>query len=252
MNSRKVRFTGSQSTDLAAILNTPDTEPPAAYALFAHCFTCGKEFKAVVNISKALVAKGIAVFRFDFTGLGESEGEFSDTTFSSNVEDLIAAAEYMKSTYAGPQLLIGHSFGGTAVIRAAERIENCRAVATIAAAYDPSLLADRLNLDERFEDSDAIEVTIAGRAFRLKRQFLEDIRDEKLKGTIGTLRKPLIIFHSPVDNIVGIDNAGKIFQAAKHPKSFISLDDADHVLSDPNDSKYVGNIIAEWAAKYIR
>jgi putative redox protein len=251
MKSIKIKFTGSQTAELAAILNIPDSESPQAYALFAHCFTCGKDFKAVVNISKALAAKGIAVFRFDFTGLGESAGEFSKTTFSSNVDDLVAAAEHMKKKYAEPKILIGHSFGGAAVIQAAGKIESCEAVATIAAPYDPSHIVDLLDLDDRFEDRDAVDVTIAGRTFQLRRQFLEDLRDEKLRGTIGELRKPLIIFHSPIDNTVSIDNAGKIFQAAKHPKSFISLDDADHVLSDPDDSRYVGNIIAEWAGKYI-
>jgi len=204
-----------------------------------------------VNISKTLVARGIAVFRFDFTGLGESEGDFAETTFSCNVEDVIAAAEHMNSEYAGPKILIGHSFGGVAVIRAAERIDSCTAVATIAVPYDPSHVADLLNLDEKFEDGDVIGVTIAGRSFQLGRSFLEDIRDEKLKGAIGRLRMPLLIFHSPVDNIVGIENAENIFQAAKHPKSFVSLDDAGHILSDPRDSEYVGSIIAEWAKRYI-
>lgn len=251
MRTERLRFAGSQSAELAAILNTPDEGAPAAFALFAHCFTCSKDFTAIVNISKALVAKGIAVFRFDFTGLGESEGEFAETTLSSNVEDLVAAADYMNREFSGPKILIGHSFGGAAIIQAAGKIGSCRAVATIAAPYDPTHIADLLDLDKKFESADTIDVAIAGRTFQLRRQFLDDIRDEKMKGAIGQLGKPLLIFHSPLDNTVGIDNAGKIFQAARHPKSFISLDDADHILSDPNDSRYVGNIIAEWAKRYI-
>jgi alpha/beta superfamily hydrolase len=251
MSSSRVRFTGSDGDELAAILDMPDKGRPAAYALFAHCFTCSKDYKSVVNISRALVQRDIGVMRFDFTGLGESEGDFSETTFSSNVEDLIAAAEYMKSRHESPAILIGHSFGGAAVIQAAGKIQSSRAVAVIATPYDPSHVADLLQLKKRFENKETIEVNISGRTFRLKRKFLDDLRNEAIKRPLADLRKPLIIFHSPADAVVGIDNAAKIFQAAKHPKSFVSLDGADHLLSDPADSQYVGFIIAEWARRYI-
>ncbi len=251
MSSTRVRFRGSNGDELAAILDLPDEGKPIAYALFAHCFTCSKDYKSVVNISKALVQKGIGVMRFDFTGLGESEGDFSETTFSSNVDDLVAAAAFMKSEHDGPAILIGHSFGGAAVIQAAGKIESSRAVAVIATPYDPSHVAELLQLEKRFENSDTIDVTISGRTFKLKRKFLDDLRHEAIKKPLADLRKPLIIFHSPADGVVGIDNAAKIFQAARHPKSFISLDGADHLLSDPADSKYVGFIIAEWARRYI-
>ncbi len=251
MSSSKVRFTGGNGDELAAILDMPDMGKPVAYALFAHCFTCSKDYKSVVNISRALVQKGIGVMRFDFTGLGESEGDFSETTFSSNVEDLSAAAEYMNSEHEGPAILIGHSFGGAAVIQAAGKIESSRAVAVIATPYDPSHVADLLQLEKRFEKKDTIDVTISARTFQLKRKFLDDLRHEAIKRPLADLRKPLIIFHSPADGVVSIDNAAKIFQAAKHPKSFISLDGADHLLSNPTDSKYVGFIIAEWAMRYL-
>lgn len=251
MSSSRVRFSGSNGDELAAILDMPDKGKPSAYALFAHCFTCSKDYKSVVNISRGLVQKGIGVMRFDFTGLGESEGDFLETTFSSNVEDLVAAAKYMQSEHDAPAILIGHSFGGAAVIQAAGKIESSRAVAVIATPYDPSHVADLLQLEKRFEKKDTIDVTISGRTFKLKRKFLDDLRNEAIKRPLAELHKPLIIFHSPADAVVSIDNAAKIFQAARHPKSFISLDRADHLLSDPADSQYVGYIIAEWARRYI-
>jgi len=251
MSSTRVRFSGSNGDELAAILDMPDKGKPVAYSLFAHCFTCSKDYKSVVNISKALVQKGIGVMRFDFTGLGESEGDFSETTFSSNVDDLVAAADYLQTTHDSPAILIGHSFGGAAVIQAAGKIESSRAVAVIATPYDPSHVAELLQLEKRFAKQDTIDVTISGRTFKLKRKFLDDLRNEAIKKPLADLRKSLIIFHSPADGVVGIDNAAKIFQAARHPKSFISLDGADHLLSNPADSQYVGFIIAEWARRYI-
>lgn len=251
MSSTRVRFPGSGGAELAAILETPDDRAPTAYALFAHCFTCSKDYKSVVNISRALVQRDIGVMRFDFTGLGESGGDFSETTFSSNVEDVIAAADYMESQNQPPAVLIGHSFGGAAMIQAARKITSSRAVAVIASPYDPSHVADLLQLEKQFEKKDTVDVTISGRTFQLKRKFLDDLKSEGIKKPLAELRKPLIIFHSPADAVVGIDNAAKIFQAARHPKSFISLDGADHLLSDPADSRYVGFIIAEWARRYI-
>jgi len=252
MKSKKLRFPGSTGVDLAGRIDLPDESEPTAFALFAHCFTCSKDFKAVVNISKALTARGLGVFRFDFTGLGESEGDFADTTFSSNIDDLLAAITYMADEFETPRILIGHSLGGAAVIQAALKTEECRAVGIIAAPYDPShvkhLLSEKADEIERKGEA---TVTIAGRSFTIKKQFLDDLENEALKTELGNLRRPLIVFHSPIDNVVGIDNAAKIFMAAKHPKSFISLDQADHILSNERDSKYTGAIIAEWASKYV-
>ncbi len=251
MKSRNVRFKGSLSEQLAAKVDLPDDEQPRAFALFAHCFTCSKDFKAVVNIAKALTADGIAVMRFDFTGLGQSEGEFEHTNFSSNVDDLLTAVRYMEDNLKPPKILIGHSLGGAAVIQAADDVKSCGAVVVIGSPYDPAhvkqIFQDRQDeIDEKGE----AEVMIAGRSFTITRQFVEDLKDEGLKPHLQRLRRPLLIFHSPIDNVVGIDNAAKIFSAAKHPKSFISLDEADHVLSDEKDSQYVGAMTAEWVTRY--
>ena len=251
MPSTKVEFRGSQTSALRGLIDEPET-PPRAYALFAHCFTCSKNFKAVTYISRALTAQNIAVLRFDFTGLGESEGDFADTNFTSNVDDLIAASGYLETVYEGPKVLIGHSLGGTAVLQAARRIDTCRAVATIGAPYDPEHVANLFAADrERIETEGEADITLASRKFTIKRQFLDDLGQGKAREVIGSLGKPLLIFHSPIDNTVGIDNAAEIFQAARHPKSFISLDGADHLLSNEADARYVGAVTAQWAERYI-
>lgn len=252
MNSIPVRFAGSRSFTLDARLDLPDSATPAGYSLFAHCFTCSKNYKSVVNVARALAERHIGVLRFDFTGPGESEGEFSETNLTSNINDLTAAADYMAANYESPAILIGHSFGGAAAFWAAGRISSVRAVVTIAAPYDPAHISDLLDLDKAFRDRETVDITIAGRSFTLKRQFLEDVSRAQPAEAIGKLNKPLLIFHSPVDGVVGIDNAARIFQAAGHPKSFISLDTADHLLSDEDDSRYAGRIIAEWAGRYLR
>lgn len=207
----------------------------------------------MVNISRALTQQRIAVMRFDFTGLGESEGDFADTTFTSNIEDLVSAAEFMLRRYSAPSILIGHSLGGAAVIQAATRIPSVSAVATIGAPFDPahvkSLFVD--SLDEIEERGEAT-VTLAGRRFTLSRGFVRDLEGRRMAQTIGSLRRPLLIFHSPVDETVGIENASLIYKAARHPKSFVSLDDADHLLLDERDSLYVGSVLAAWAGRYIR
>ena len=225
---------------------------PIAYALFAHCFTCTKNLKAIHHISRALAREGIAVLRFDFTGLGESEGDFADTTFSSNVADLIAAADYIQSEFEAPKILIGHSLGGAAVLQAAAHIPSCRAVATIGAPADP-VHVTRLLKDQMadIEQKGEAEVLLEGRRFKIKKQFIDDLEQTHMEEIIHNLKKALLIFHSPVDNTVGIDNAAKIFQAARHPKSFVSLDQADHLLTNEVDAIYVGNVIAAWALKYI-
>ena len=252
MRFKNFEFTNKDGHELSARIDLPENRQPAAYALFAHCFTCSKNIKAASHISRALTQEKIAVFRFDFTGLGESEGDFSDTSFSSNVDDLVAAAEFMASDHEGPKILIGHSLGGAAVLQAAARIPSSLAVITIAAPADPNHVSlalgdSRAIIERRGEAS----VDLAGRTFKIKKQFLDDLESVRMQQTIQNLRRALLIFHAPTDRVVGIDNAARIFMAARHPKSFISLDDADHLLMNPRDSRYVGTLIATWATKYI-
>jgi len=252
MSFQKLYFENSQGVRLAARLDLPVDEKPLAYAIFAHCFTCTKNFNAVVNIDKALARERIAVMRFDFTGLGESEGDFSETNFSTNVSDLIAAAEFLGVNFEAPQILIGHSLGGAAVIQAALRISSVRAVATIAAPYDISHMARLLEGSrEEMETRGEARIGIGGRTFLIRKQFLDNLGENRMQDTLRNLRKPLLIFHSPLDTVVSIDNAAQIFQAARHPKSFVSLDHADHLLSDREDSLYVGRVLAAWARKYL-
>jgi putative redox protein len=252
MHFQNVTFENPRGNMLAARLDLPDGDRPVACALFAHCFTCSKNLKAVGNISRALTDQGFAVLRFDFTGLGESEGDFAETTFSTDVEDLVAAARYMEHNLDAPSILIGHSLGGAAVLQAASDIDSAKAVATVGAPFDPG------HVSQHFEDSiDTIEergaarVTLSGRTFTVTKQFVDDLAATRMEASIGGLDRALMIFHSPVDQIVGIDNAAKIFQAAKHPKSFVSLDQADHLLMDESDSRYVGAFIGAWARKYV-
>lgn len=252
MKFQKVTFKNQNGDILSARLDLPIDSQPIAYALFAHCFTCSKNLKAVANISNALTLAGIAVFRFDFTGLGESEGDFLDTNFSSNVEDLVVAAEYMAENFQAPKILIGHSLGGAAVLQAAARIESAESVVTISAPCSPTHVARLLEDDrDEIEQKGEAPVVLEGRKFRIKKQFLHDLDQHRMQESIRKMRKALLIFHSPVDKIVSIDNAAWIFQAALHPKSFISLDNADHLLMDKADSLYVGSVIAAWARKYI-
>ena len=252
MPTEVVRFEGAEGDELEGRLELPVAGDPVACALFAHCFTCSKDLKAVVHIARALARQGIAVLRFDFTGLGQSEGEFAETSFATNIEDLAAAAEFMAEAYAAPDILIGHSLGGAAVLQAAHLIPSAKAVATIAAPCDPrhvtNLIQDSI---EEIEEKGEAQVLLAGREFTIKKQFLDDLEHEAMQGKISELDKALLIFHSPVDNTVGIDNAACIYEAAKHPKSFISLDDADHLLTDEDDYAYVADVMAPWARKYI-
>ncbi|MEH2507385.1 putative OsmC-like protein/pimeloyl-ACP methyl ester carboxylesterase [Bradyrhizobium sp. AZCC 1578] len=251
MPSERFQFTGEGGHQLAAALDMPDG-PVQAYALFAHCFTCGKDVLAAKRIATALTAKGIAVLRFDFTGLGSSEGEFANSTFSSNVADLVHAADHLRETRTAPAILIGHSLGGAAILAAAGQIPEAKAVVTIAAPSDPvhvtHLFRDRLD-DIRTHGT--VEVQLAGRPFHIKREFLDDIAEHSLAARIADLHKALLIMHSPTDDTVGIDNATKIFVAAKHPKSFVSLSGADHLLSSKRDGAYVAGVIAAWAERYI-
>ncbi len=247
----KIEFKGALGHTLAARLDKPEGDI-RAYALFAHCFTCGKDLFAAGRIAETLNKHGIAVLRFDFTGLGASEGEFANTNFTSNVGDLIAAADFMRDNFAAPKILIGHSLGGAAVLAAAPQIEEVEAVCTIGAPVDPGHVAENFRRDiERIESEGEADVTLGGRPFRIKKQFLDDIREQKLSENLGKLRKALLVFHSPIDEVVGIDNAQKIFVAAKHPKSFVSLDSANHLLSKRADAAYVANVIASWVSRYL-
>jgi putative redox protein len=252
MQTQRLTFRGATGDLLSARLELPVDEKPIAYALFAHCFTCSKNFKAVVHISRALAQARIGVLRFDFTGLGESEGDFSETTFSSNVEDLIAAAKFMEQEWEAPAVLIGHSLGGAAVLQAAHHIPACRAVVTIAAPAEPQHVLRHLKSSlEQIRDCGSAEVELAGRAFTIKQKFLDDLNRQNMEEVIGTLDRALLIFHSPADAIVGAENGAKIYQTAREPKSYVSLEEADHLLSRSEDSEYVGAIIAAWATRYL-
>ncbi len=258
----RVEFPGSRGARLAGRLETPEGEP-AAYALFAHCFTCSKDLKSAGGISRQLLARGIAVLRFDFTGLGESGGDFADTNFSSNVEDLVAAADFLRRERRPPALLVGHSLGGTAMLAAAPRIPEAQAVATIGAPSDTANLRAKLAArvaglggpaapEAGPAGEEAYELDLGGlRPVRIRRQLLEDLAGDHLHGVLPALGRPLLLFHSPVDRVVGIEHAERLFLAARHPKSFVSLGDADHLLSDPRDATQVGAMLAAWASRYL-
>jgi len=247
-----VSFTGFTGDLLAARLDLP-ADQPMAFALFAHCFTCSKDVAAASRIARGLVGEGIGVLRFDFTGLGSSGGEFANTTFSSNVEDLVRAAGFLREHYQAPRVLIGHSLGGAAVLAAAAQIREAEAVATIGAPFDPAHVTRLFDTESLATIDRAGEMTvqIAGRPFRVRRQFLVDINAQHLDEAIRTLGKALLVFHAPRDEIVHIDNARRIFEAARHPKSFVSLDDADHLLTRPADAAYVAGVLAAWASRYV-
>lgn len=251
MHAERLDFPGADGQRLAARLDAPEG-PIKAYALFAHCFTCGKDVFAASRVAQALTEHGIAVLRFDFTGLGASEGEFANTNFSSNVQDLLAAADYLRAHYRAPALLIGHSLGGAAVLAAAASVPEAKAVVTVGAPSDPAhvtnLFRDHL---EQIEKEGEAEVQLAGRPFRIKQQFVEDAGRHPLQVKIAALRRALLVMHAPGDTTVGISNAMDIFIPAKHPKSFVSLNDADHLLTRRDDALYVANLIAAWSARYI-
>jgi putative redox protein len=252
MNLQKVIFENKQGQSLVGRLELPANQHPHNFAIFAHCFTCNKNLAAVRNIGKALTSNGFGVLRFDFTGLGESEGDFGDTNFSGNVEDLIAAADYLNDNYSAPTLLIGHSLGGAAAIYAAAQVNSIKAVATIGAPSNPKHVKRLLqsSVDEIKKNGKAI-VNLSGRDFTIKKQFLDDLERKTLSETVKNLRKPILIMHSPQDNTVSIKNAEEIYRAAYHPKGFISLDGADHLLMDKKDSIYAGQVISGWAKRYL-
>jgi len=249
--TRKTTFRAREGVDLAGALELPQGAP-RAYALFAHCFSCSKDIRAAREIARALRAQGFAVLRFDFTGLGASTGEFGDTNFSSNVEDLVSAADFLRREFNAPRILIGHSLGGAAAIVAATKIAEVKGVAVIGAPAEATHVARQFG-DKREEIARAGEaqVPLAGLALTIKKQFLDDIERADVLGAAARLKKSLLILHAPLDRTVGIENAGALFKAAKHPKSFVSLDDADHLLSNPDDAHYAAGVIAAWAARYV-
>ncbi len=251
-HSEKVLFENGRGERLAGRLDLPAEGEPFALALFAHCFTCSKDIPAAGRISRALAAEGIGVLRFDFTGLGGSDGEFANESFSSNVEDLVAAAEHLRTHHRAPGLLIGHSLGGAAVLAAAGRIPDVRAVATIAAPSDPAHVRHLLReKEETILTQGSGEVEIGGRRFRIARQFLTDLDEQSLEDDLAELRRALLVFHSPVDDVVGIEHARRIYETARGYKSFVTLADADHLLSDRRDAVYVAGVLAAWARRYL-
>lgn len=247
----RAEFEGSQGGKLAAALELPSGKP-RAFALFAHCFSCTKDIKAARDISRALRGQGIAVLRFDFTGLGSSEGDFANTNFSSNVGDLLKAADFLRREFEAPQIVIGHSLGGAAALVAALEIPEARAVATIAAPAEAAHVVKHIGEQRaEIEAKGEATVSLSGRPFRIKKQFLDDLDDERVLKAAAALKRPLLILHAPLDQTVGVENATKIFLAAKHPKSFVSLDDADHLLRDEKDGRYAAAVIAAWASRYL-
>ncbi|WP_010205001.1 bifunctional alpha/beta hydrolase/OsmC family protein [Salinibacterium sp. PAMC 21357] len=246
----KIEFPGSDNNMLAARLELPEGTP-AAFALFAHCFTCSKDSFAASRISKALVDYGIAVLRFDFTGLGGSDGDFANTNFSSNIDDVVAATEYLRDNYRAPTLMIGHSLGGAAVLAAAHRVPSAKALVTIGSPSDPSHITNLFaGANDEIESAGEATVQLGGREFRIRKQLLDDIGAQPQFARLRDLDAALLVVHSPIDQTVGIDNAREIFEAARHPKSFVALDGADHLLSKRDDAAFAASIIAAWAARY--
>lgn len=248
----KISFPNKNGEQLVAKLEIPEGSAIKAYALFAHCFTCTKDIFVASRIANILVEQGIAVLRFDFTGLGESEGDFANTNFSSNVEDLVAAVQFLRDEYQAPSILIGHSLGGSAVLHAAQHIPEAKAVVTIGSPSDIAHVTHNFkdNIDE-IKTNGIAEVNLVGRPFTIKKQFLDDVTNTHIKESVRHLRKALLVMHAPTDQTVGIENASDLFSWAKHPKSYISLDNADHLLSRKKDVVYAGHVIAAWVEKYL-
>lgn len=246
----RIEFPNIQGEQLSAALSLPAQPEPRGYVLFAHCFTCGKNIAAASRISRALTAHGFAVLRFDFTGLGNSEGDFANTNFSSNVEDLLAAADFLRASYQPPVMMIGHSLGGAAVLAAAEKVPECKAVCTIGAPATPAHLLQNLENDPAAA-TPSYRLTVGQKTFPIQQQFVNDLTDAKVSDKLSRLKRALLVLHAPLDDVVSIDEASKIFQQAKHPKSFVSLDGADHLVSRAEDAEYVADVISAWAKRYI-
>lgn len=249
--SERVSFPGASGGLLAARIERPAGEP-VAWALFAHCFTCSKDLRAAREVTRTLADRGFAVLRFDFTGLGESEGDFADTDFSSNVEDLVAAADWLRAEHGAPKLLVGHSLGGAAVLVAAGLIEEAAAVATIGAPAGTERLRETLLKEApELEGTEEARIELAGRPFRIKRRLLDDLAGQNLATAIAELGKPLLVLHAPGDEIVPVEDGRRIFETATDPKAFVALDGADHLLTDPADAAFAGEILAAWAERYV-
>ncbi|MFT4628620.1 MAG: putative OsmC-like protein/pimeloyl-ACP methyl ester carboxylesterase [Myxococcota bacterium] len=251
MSTETVRFAGASGATLRGRIHRP-AGAAQGWALFAHCFTCSKDLQAARAIAEALAARGFGVLRFDFTGLGQSEGDFADSNFSSDVADVVAAAAWLRENQSAPVLVVGHSLGGAAMLAAAGHIPEVAAVVTVGAPFDPAHVTHLLAEDvHQIEAEGQATVQLAGRPFVIRKQFLDDVRDQDQRTRIGALRRALLVLHSPQDTTVGIDNARQIYEAARHPKSFVTLDGADHLLTDPHDAEYVGEVTAAWASRYL-
>lgn len=252
MRREKVTFLNSKGLELSGSLEIPEDAAPKAYAIFSHCFTCNKNLINVKFISETLSARGIATLRFDFSGLGDSEGDFAKTDFTSNIDDLLHAAKFLEDNYEAPKLLVGHSLGGAASIVAAEKIESVRAITTIGtpSTLDHIRRVFTSKLDDIMSQGSAL-VDVAGREVEIGKVFVEDLSRYNIKRTLNNLEKPLLVLHSPDDDMVGIDHATAIFMAARHPKSFISLDQVDHLIKNIKDARYVGELINAWVSRYI-
>lgn len=252
MRREKVTFLNSKGLELSGSLEMPEDAAPKAYAIFSHCFTCNKNLINVKFISETLSARGIATLRFDFSGLGDSEGDFAKTDFTSNIDDLLHAAKFLEDNYEAPKLLVGHSLGGAASIVAAEKIQSVRAITTIGtpSTLDHIRRVFTSKLDDIMSQGSAL-VDVAGREVEIGKEFVEDLSRYNIKRTLNNLEKPLLVLHSPDDDMVGIDHATAIFMAARHPKSFISLDQVDHLIKNIKDARYVGELINAWVSRYI-
>lgn len=250
MKSIKIEFPNKQKQTLSGILDLP--EKPVAFAIYTHCFTCGKDIPVAYRIAKYLAQNNIAVLRFDFTGIGDSEGAFADTNFTTNIEDIIFAAEFLRKNYQAPKLLIGHSLGGTAAIGAAASLPEVRAVATIASPNKPSHVLEHFEqAKEQLAEKELAEIEIMGRPFSIRKSFIEDLESYDCEQLVQAMDKPILVMHSPIDNVVSIAEASKIFTAANHPRSFVSLDTIDHLLKHKDDANYVAANIFAWASRYI-
>ena len=252
MQTKYIKFKNSDELELSARLELPLGTKPTAYAIFAHCFTCGKNAKAATNISRQLTQNGFGVLRFDFTGLGESEGAFEETGFESNISDIVSAAAFLDEFYQSPSLLVGHSLGGTAVIHASAKIDSVKAVCTIAAPAEANHVLRVLKHSRaEIQETGKAEVDIGGRPFTIGNTFLTDLEKYSTASVLAKLNKAILIMHSPQDRVVGIENAGELYNAAQHPKSFISLEGADHLILDPDDAQYVAGVLGAWVKRYI-
>lgn len=252
MPTKSIQFTNSRGFQLSAKIEFPLTQKPDAYAIFSHVFTGSKNLNATRNISRAMTLNGIAVLRFDFTGLGDSEGDFSDTNFSTNVDDILSAAKYLDENHKAPSILVGHSLGGAAAIYAGKELPSVQAVATIGAPSEPEHVTHLFGFSlDKIEKEGSAVISIGGRQFTIKKQFIDDIRAVDLQKITHDLNKALLILHSPQDSIVEIENAAKIYHSAHHPKSFVTLEKADHMLTNKDDAYYAANVIASWVKRYI-